>query len=211
MKILLTAATSKELEAIREVISEEDRHQIEYLVTGVGMIATTFSLTEELAVNQHDLTINIGIAGAFDRSLQLGEVIEVVEDQFSEEWVEDGEQVRTYEEIGLRGENEIPFEKGVLKANYSTPLLKLEKVKAITVNTVHGNEHEIQKVQERLNPQIESMEGAAFFYVCQRKKQHCIQLRAISNYVEKRNRKSWKVDLALNNLAEETLRLIQQL
>ena len=70
---------------------------------------------------------------------------------------------------------------------------------------------EIQKIIERLNPQIESMEGAAFFYVCQQKKQQCIQLRAISNYVEKRNRKSWKVDLALNNLVEETARLIQQL
>jgi hypothetical protein len=43
----------------------------------------------------------------------------------------------------------------------------LKKARAITVNTVHGNDMSIKKVQERLTPQLESMEGAAFFYACQ--------------------------------------------
>lgn len=39
----------------------------------------------------------------------------------------------------------------------------------------------------------------------------CLQLRAISNYVEKRNRDAWEIELALSNLAEETLRTLNKL
>ena len=46
------------------------------------------------------------------------------------------------------------------------------------------------------------MEGAAFFYVCSMEHIPFIQLRAISNRVELRNRKAWKMDLALANVAQ---------
>jgi futalosine hydrolase len=73
-------------------------------------------------------------------------------------------------------------------------------VKGITVNTVHGNSASIKKVKKKFNPDIESMEGAAFFFACQNEKIPCLQIRAISNYVEKRNKKKWKMKLAVKNL-----------
>jgi len=76
----------------------------------------------------------------------------------------------------------------------------LKNVGAITVNTVHGNEASIKKVTERLSPQLESMEGAAFFHACTQMDVPCIQIRAVSNYVEKRNRDSWNIGLAIKNL-----------
>jgi futalosine hydrolase len=44
------------------------------------------------------------------------------------------------------------------------------------------------------------MEGAAFFYVCRQLNVPCIQIRAVSNYVEKRNRDAWNIPLAIKNL-----------
>ena len=87
----------------------------------------------------------------------------------------------------------------------------LREVSGITVNTVHGNEKSISGIIERLNPDIETMEGAAFFYVCEKEKQPCIQLRGISNYVEKRNREAWNIPLALKNLTATVKELIHEL
>ena len=68
------------------------------------------------------------------------------------------------------------------------------------MNTVHGNMASIEKVIKKYKPEIESMEGAAFFYVCEKENIPSIQLRAISNYVERRNKDNWNIPLALQNL-----------
>ncbi len=44
------------------------------------------------------------------------------------------------------------------------------------------------------------MEGAAFFYACREAQVHYVQIRAVSNYVEKRNRDAWQIGLAIKNL-----------
>ncbi|MBS1502321.1 MAG: futalosine hydrolase [Bacteroidetes bacterium] len=170
-----------------------NRHEISTLITGVGMVATAFSLGKHLATNQYDLAINLGIAGSFDRSIALGEVVEVVEDRFSELGAEDDKAFLTIEELG--------FGESVFKPVYELPdSFDFRKVSAVTVNTVHGNEANIQKLASRLRPQTESMEGAAFFYACGQAGLPCVQIRAVSNYVEKRNRDTWQIGLAIKNL-----------
>ena len=44
------------------------------------------------------------------------------------------------------------------------------------------------------------MEGAAFFASCKRAGGDFIQIRAISNYVEKRDKSKWQMPLAIQNL-----------
>lgn len=206
MKILIVAATALELKPIQQQLKEgSSAHEVDFLVTGVGMISTTFQLTKKLLTEQYDLAINAGIAGVFDRTMSLGDVFEVVQDQFSEELIEDGSKVKTYQEIGLKKEDPILHSSFLL--SHST----LIKVRGITVNTVHGNEKSIEVVQQRFNPQVESMEGAAFFYVCQQENVPSLQIRAISNYVEKRNRDAWEIGLALNNLADAIPTILKQL
>ena len=87
----------------------------------------------------------------------------------------------------------------------------MKKVKSITVNTVHGNKKSIAQIIKRLNPDIENMEGAAVFKVCNFFNTTCIQLRSISNYVEKRNKKKWNIPLAIQNLNFEVERIISLL
>ncbi len=77
---------------------------------------------------------------------------------------------------------------------------RLPQVSGITVNKVHGNKLSIKAIEQRLHPVTESMEGAAVFYCCEQAGIPCIQVRSISNYVEERNRGTWKIGLAIHNL-----------
>ena len=87
----------------------------------------------------------------------------------------------------------------------------MRKVKGITVNTVHGIENSIHEMVERLHPDIESMEGAAVFKVCEEMRVSCIQIRSISNKVEKRNKESWNLPLAISNLNIEVEKIVSTL
>lgn len=166
------------------------------LITGVGMVATAYALGHELAANKYDLAVNLGIAGSFDRNLTLGDVVEITTDTISGLGAEDDNNFLPISQMGF-GESTFTATESVAKVLNK---FNLKQVTAITVNTVHGNEASIQKVQKRLNPQTESMEGAAFFYACREAGVPCLQIRAVSNYVEKRNRDNWQIGLAIKNL-----------
>jgi len=169
------------------------------LITSVGMVATAFALGRHLSVNKYDLVVNLGIAGSFDRSIALGDVVEITEDTFAELGAEDDLNFLPIAEMGFGEATFYPSKKLADLYNLFNTF-NLKQTTAITVNTVHGNEASIKKVAERLNPQVESMEGAAFFYACKQFNVPCLQIRAVSNYVEKRNRASWNIGLAIKNL-----------
>lgn len=191
MKILLVVATKQE-------ILKDKFKGIDVLVTGVGMVSTTLNLTKQLSVKTYDLVINMGIAGAFT-DIKIGEVVEVIQDSFSEIGFENGVEFEQFSDFGI-------------EANYSVNAKTyLQKVKGITVNTVHGNEESIAKVVKRINPDIESMEGAAAFKVCEEFKTPCMQIRSISNKVEKRNKENWDIPLAIKSLNNEVAKIIAEL
>jgi len=220
MRILLVAATLPEVAPLIEALSlqktDEDnlytaRHtsvaNCSVLITGVGMVPTAFALARHLPHNVYHLVINVGIAGSFDRNIALGDVVEITRDTFAELGAEDDKKFISIEQLG--------FGAGIFAPTRNiaqfTTKISPAKATAITVNTVHGNEASIAAIVERLNPQLESMEGAAFFYACHELKVPCIQIRAVSNYVEKRNRDNWQIGLAvknLNNFALELLKLL---
>ncbi|TWR30576.1 futalosine hydrolase [Mucilaginibacter pallidiroseus] len=174
------------------------------LVTGVGMVATAYALGRELAINKYDLAINLGIAGSFDRSIALGDVVEITQDTLAELGAEDEETFIPINQMGF-GEGEFV---ATAKLSDFYKDIELKQASAITVNTVHGNEASIQKLQQRLAVQIESMEGAAFFYVCREAGVPCLQIRAVSNYVEKRNRDAWQIGSAIKNLNTFAMELL---
>jgi len=219
VNILLIAATQKEVKPLlanigwkdNESVHESFNHQLTLLITGVGMVSTSLLLGAKLANKKYDLAINLGIAGAFDRSLELGEVVEVAADQFSEMGAEDGDDFLNLEDLGMAKPQEYTFKSKLNNIPSLTIDHNLKTVNAITVNTVHGNEASIKLIEKRLCPQVESMEGAAFFNACNYYNTNSLQLRAISNYVEKRNRSNWKIDLAIDNLANETVSILKQI
>ncbi|MDF2431983.1 MAG: futalosine hydrolase [Mucilaginibacter sp.] len=169
------------------------------LITGVGMVATAFALGRHLATHAYDLVVNLGVAGSFDRDIAIGDVLEISSDILAELGAEDGDEFLSIEQLSFGEGTYYPTTKLTDLYNLFNTF-NLKTAGAITVNTVHGNEKSIKKVMERLNPQLESMEGAAFFYVCKEMNVPGLQIRAVSNYVEKRDRSNWNIGLAIKNL-----------
>jgi futalosine hydrolase len=77
------------------------------------------------------------------------------------------------------------------------------------VNTVHGDERSIAAVTARCAPQVESMEGAAFMYACQMHGLPFAQVRAVSNVVERRNTRAWKLMEAIAHLNDAAVAIVE--
>lgn len=199
MKILVVVATSPEIALLAEHFQLSkgtflQSKDFDVLVTGVGMTATAFSLGRHLS-NQYSLVLNLGIAGSFDKSIPLGTVLNIINDEFAELGAENGEQFLSIDELGFGKKNYMAFNNLQNKS-----LSDLQKCNGITVNTVHGNEESIRNTILRFNPTTESMEGAAVFFCCEMDSIPCLQVRGISNYVEPRNKETWEIGLAINNV-----------
>ncbi|HKR03719.1 MAG TPA: futalosine hydrolase [Bacteroidia bacterium] len=207
MKILLLTATEMEIKPLLKEFAFL-KNKVDVLITGPGMISTVYHLTKRFDELKYDLAINAGIAGSFSKKITLGSVVEVKEECFSELGAENDKNFIHISGMKFKGKDDFPLKKKYLinKTKIkSKTLSELPKVKGITVNTVHGYRLSIEKIKRLFNPQIETMEGAAFFYVCEKEKIPFVQVRAISNYVEKRDKTKWKTDEAINNLCK-TLR-----
>lgn len=214
MKILIVAATEPEVKGLKESLSSLALSSIDFLITGVGMVNTSYELTKALLNANYSFVINVGIAGSFDRTLKLGEVVWVRRELFSEMGAEDGDEFLSLIQLGLQAHDEFPFEWGELKVpilSELNTLAQLKQVRSITVNKVHGNDASILKTNMLFSPQIESMEGGAVFFVCMKMKVNCIQIRSISNYVERRNRDAWKIKEALENLTSHSVILLKEI
>ena len=225
MRFLLVAATEPEIAPLvarltpashsleRWTSFSHASHHVDILTTGVGMTATAVWCARVLASQPYDLAVNLGVCGSFDPVCPPGSVLNVVSDQMPELGAEDGDQFLTLHELGLLAPDAPPFA-GVKLVNPdpdSNPVLAgLRKVHGITVNTVHGNADSIARVVARVQPDVESMEGAAFMYACLVSGCRFAQVRAVSNMVERRNRASWKLREAVDALNGVALRLIEQ-
>jgi futalosine hydrolase len=211
MRILLVSATAPETDAIVSKARSFPHHQIDVLVTGVGMVATAARCAQALARERYDLALNLGVCGSFDPALTPGAVVHVVADRIAELGAEDGDGFLTIQQMHLLGESEFPFTGGRL-VNAHPPanarLQQLPAVDGITVNTVHGNARSIAAVAARFAPQVESMEGAAFMYCCLIQGVVFAQVRAVSNVVETRNRAAWKMAEAVDGLTRTALSLL---
>jgi futalosine hydrolase len=116
--------------------------------------------------------------------------------------VEDNGAFIPADEMNLVSSNDVQF-------STESRIKDLPTAKGITVNRVHGSVESIERVVKQFNPDIESMEGAAVAYVCQQFGVPWVQIRAISNRVEPRNRNAWNIPLAIENLHNVVLNYLQ--
>lgn len=210
MKILIVAATENELQPLlqefnfhkdKNVFSGSiEKHKITVLITGIGIPHTLLKLIQYLENQQVDFVVNAGIAGAFTETFAPGEVVNVSSDCFADIGYEDGNDFIPFSRTSMVNENEFPFKNNWLINNTNYKQLDFKQVKGITVNTVNGNETSIHQMRKIYQPDVETMEGAAVAFCCLHYKVNFIQLRAISNKVEKRNKASWNIQLAIENL-----------
>jgi len=207
MHVLIVAATKFELEPFIKVNSDAD-----ILITGVGIPATVFHLTKKLLEKNYDLVIQAGIAGSFTHRLNLSEVGVVTQDTFGDIGIEEDGKFQTLSEKEFADKNDFPFTNGWL-ANPNSIFNKINLPSAIglTVNKVTGNKFQNEVTKEKFSADIETMEGAAFHYVCLHQQINFLQLRSISNEVGERDKTKWKTKEAINNLNDELFKIIKNL
>ncbi|MFA6127439.1 MAG: hypothetical protein WC699_09050 [Bacteroidales bacterium] len=177
------------------------------LIAGIGTVPVIYNLTKHFASNHYDRVVHGGIAGSYFLPLQPGEVVQVVRDTFVDVGIDHGGIFRWVFHENLWDPEARPFRHGWMEVP-EDPSFKLEAVSGITVDLVTAGPERKARLAEKFNPQIESMEGAAVFYVCKLEDIPVVQIRAISNYVGISDRSSWKTDKAIEALTNFLSRLI---
>ena len=185
--------------------------QISVCITGVGSTPAAWALTRALLSGPFDMALQAGIAGSFDAAVPPGEVLRVRSDCFGDLGAEEGDRFLDLFEMGLQDPDAPPFTGGRLVApEPPLPLAApLRAVDAVTVSTVTGRVSTLKRISARYRPVTESMEGAAFHYVCLQSRIPFLQIRSISNQVGVRDKSRWDIPLAVETLNAFLIRLIQ--
>ncbi|MDR3132406.1 MAG: futalosine hydrolase [Prevotellaceae bacterium] len=203
MKLLITAATENELLAAQQAAGASAQ-AVTFAVTGIGIASTAYHTTKLLLTGAYDWALNVGIAGSFTGRFPAGSVVCPVKEYFGDSGVQTPAGFSSLFDEQLLHENTFPFVDGALNADMPPVAAGLFKgyppVTGITLQMASGAQQRIDELQQRFHPDIETMESAAFFYVCLSQKVPFAALRAISNKVEVRNKAAWNIPLAIQNL-----------
>lgn len=207
MKIVITAATAFEWSRIRENIHSKfidgtHKVSVQFHKSGVGILASTYSIYKLIINEKPDLITQVGIAGCFDEAMEKASVV-VVENEFlGDTGVEENGIFKDVFDLGLEDKDQLPFDNKKL----SNPWLQkfnledFKKVNSITINEITTSQARVVQLKEKYNPAIETMEGAPLHYVCLQNNIPFLQVRAISNYIGERNKAKWEIKKSLINL-----------
>src|ERR1700747_3504429 len=114
-KILIVAATKQEIEPFLYRFKIEPNENVGFfisgvnphlavLITGAGMVNTAYYMGRYF-LSAFNFNVNVGICGAFNKNINLGEVVNVVEDCIAEMGAQDGNEFIKYADLHLGGTN----------------------------------------------------------------------------------------------------------
>jgi futalosine hydrolase len=216
MRILIVAATNLEIlpfvtyweqtyGAATDGVYKKAGVEIKICLSGIGMMLTTFALQADMYSFKPDFCLQVGIGGAFNRNIALGSLVWLQAESMGDLGAQDGDRFIDVFELQLMNAHQFPFQHKKLFNTTITQLpftLNLPAVNGITVNKATGSNEVAFQLQQLYNADVESMEGAAFHYVCLQLKVPFIQVRSISNYVEARDKSKWDIKGAVKGLNE---------
>jgi futalosine hydrolase len=213
MEILLVAATNFEIQPAINYLAGRDcvigNNHFEVLITGIGSMSTTYWLTKTIAKHRPNLLIQAGIGGSFSADYPPGSIVLVKEEVTGDLGVEENNEFKDVFDMGLpqivepyTGKN-LENKHTALLQQYNLPL-----VRSVTINEITTRPVRIQQLQQKYQPVVESMEGAAFHYVALVEKIPFIQLRAISNMVGERDKSKWRMKEAIEILNEQLIKMV---
>lgn len=222
MKLLLAAATAAEIQPTLDYLDAKATAPgiyssgdwvIEICITGVGMMAATFSLTQRLLKDDYNFVLQAGIGGCFDQLVPLGSVVAIGAEMPGDTGAEDHDQFIDIFDLGFTGANDFPFTGGqLINTMDALPFsADLPVYKAITINTVSGSEATIGRRFSHYPATMESMEGTALHYVCLQLGIPFLQVRGISNYITPRDRPSWQIGKAIGALNTQLIKWMDAL
>ncbi len=173
------------------------------LITRPGMLFTAWELGLLLTRRYYPFMLQAGMAGSYTQDMPPGSVVRVDSEILADLGAENHEDFLDMFDLQLLSEGEFPFTGRVLESTATgrnSLLGKLPAARSLTVNTVHGRKTSIAAVRKRFSPDIENMEGAAFFLAGLESNTPFEEIRAVSNYVEPRDKTRWQLKKAVENL-----------
>jgi futalosine hydrolase len=212
MQILLCAATPFEIQPTVDYIKSQQVKSVEILITGVGLTAATYAITKAANQNKPDFIVQAGVAGSLDEEIELGKVVLIKDEMIGDSGVIQNGLFHSLFDLNLAEANEKPWQNQRL--SNSIDVLKqsnLPIVNGVTVNEISTNIDRINYYKNKLNAQIESLEGAALHYVALSEGIKFLQLRSISNLIGERDKSKWQLSEAIMNLNTELQKIISKL
>lgn len=212
MHVLLCSATEAEIQPFFNKQDPFPGHEVEVLITGVGLVAATHAITKRIAVNPPDFVLQAGICGSLDNNLALADAVVVASDTVADAGVTEYNAFRTVFDMGLAQANLHPYRDGFLiNPHRIVKECGLPAARGITVNEVSTNLERIKYYKENLQAEVESMEGAALHYACLQEKLPFLQLRTVSNRVGERNKQHWQLAAAIEKLYQAIVQVLPKI
>jgi len=209
MKILLCAATEMEIAPTIQFLTSRDYDHVEVVITGVGLMTSTYALTKAAAIHHPDLMIQAGIAGTLATTMPLAEVVVVRNETIGDLGVNESAGFQSLFDLKLLSANLTPWKDGRLTNEYELlDKLNLKVVDGITVNEISTNAQTIAYYQNQLKAEIETMEGAALHYVGLMEKIPFLQVRSLSNFIGERDKSKWEMKKSISHLNKELQNLL---
>lgn len=218
-KLTIVSATKMEIEPLIEylhangsAVAENKFHfqelQIDILYTGIGTMNTTFTLMDYLSQEKPYGWIQMGIGGSLDRSVNIGDVFQIHSEMVHGEGAQekDGNFLDPFT-LGWSDPNQKPFTDGKMLCPYRSGL---NRASGITTYYAHGEKDAIAHLKSHDHGQIENMEGAPFFYISLMKEIPFLSIRSVSNFVEPRDKSGWDIPLAVKNLNQSVIHLLEE-
>ncbi len=192
--ILICCATEKEIEKLK--IKFKKNREVIFLITGVGILNSVFTLTNFLCNKEKEdvkLIISAGIGGGFkDSDVNINDIC-IADSEFMADF-----GVCFGDSFDYFNYN---YGKINISNNYIDQLKSFEKIKYgnfITVNSVTATK-EIEKFYfNRFSPICENMEGFGIAFISKKFNIDFLEIRAISNFVC--DRENWKIEESIENL-----------
>lgn len=152
---------------------------------GVGAVESAANLAHIILDYRPERVVLAGIAGAIDKSLEIGDVVAVSSETTADTGVFRGAEFKPI------------FERKYVCADAEIASLRCVTSQSVNASCSPYTANEVQ---------IENMEGASLFAVAQGLGVKFLEIRAISNSVGD-HRDNWNIELALHKLSKEIQRL----
>lgn len=187
-------------------------HSVEVLISGIGIMNTTYALTSSLYDHSADYVLQAGIGGSFSEEAPILSPLLVKEELIGDLGAAERDGFKDLFDMGFMQPDQDVYT-GKWLINPHVPNWKkfnIPFVKGITINEITTSPTRVSMLQQKYQPVVESMEGAALHYVCLKKGIPFMQLRVVSNKVGERNKANWKIKEAINTLNEKLIGMLRE-
>lgn len=220
VRILFAAAEQQEIDCAKHAYNlcksklADKGVEVDFMLTGIGVSSTCYRLTKKIleqkyAGTPYDLVIDLGIAGSYDmQKYPAGSIVVISKEYFGDLGFETPFGFETLFQNQVLDADLFPFKGGAvhlepIKDEKIEALLeKYPKGVGVTVQTITGSAQKAKELCEKFNPHIESMEGAAVYYVCLQENVPFFEVRTVSNAVGESDSSKWETSMALNSLLQ---------